>query len=191
MRFVGPDPTEDAAVSTDPLTRPARENIREVRDLEAELARSRTGADRLTDAVVWFAGSFRFLLLQSAVVLGWATVNLGLVAGLSPFDPFPFPFLNFAIALEAILLSTFVLMTQNRQRKEADHWGHVQLQVSLLAEQETTKLLEMVAALSERLGVSRPGGDPEVSEMVSTTHVGTLAQELAAARRSTNRPAPG
>ena len=162
----------------DPLARPARENIRAVQDLEAELAQRRTRADRLTDAVSHFAGSFRFLVLQAAVVLVWVAVNLGL----TPFDPFPFAFLNFVVAVEAILLSTFVLMTQNRQRREADHWGHVQLQVSLLAEQETTKLLEMVAALSERLGVGRADADRELSEMTSETQVKALAQELEAAR---------
>jgi uncharacterized membrane protein len=146
--------------------------------LEAELARRRAPADRVTDAVTHFAGSFRFLALQLVAVLAWVVVN----RGLTPFDPFPFAFLNLIVAVEAILLSTFVLMTQNRQRREAEHWGHVQLQVSLLAERESTKLLELVAAVSERLGVGRPGEDHELAEMASTTHVRTLAQELEAAR---------
>jgi uncharacterized membrane protein len=169
-------------VPADRIARPARENIRAVQDLEADLAGRRTRADRLTDAVTHFAGSFRFLAFQLAAVLVWVAANLGLVPGLAPFDSFPFAFLNLAVAVEAILLSTFVLMTQNRQRREADHWGHVQLQVSLLAERETTKLLEMVAAVAERLGAGRPGQDRELAEMVSKTHVEALAQEVEAAR---------
>jgi uncharacterized membrane protein len=173
-------------VPADRIARPARENIRAVQDLEAELAQRRTRADRLTDTVSQFAGSFRFLVLQSVIVLGWVVVNLVL----TPLDPFPFAFLNFAIGVEAILLSTFVLMTQNRQRREADHWGHVQLQVSLLAERETTKLLKMVAAVAERLRAGRPGQDRELAEMVSKTHVEALAQEVEAARGAVQNQPP-
>jgi uncharacterized membrane protein len=170
-------------VSSAPLTDAARQNIRAVRDLEAEIARRRTRTDRITDTVSRFAGSFRFLFAQSGVFLGWVALNLLLApSGRAP-DPYPFEFLNFLVGAEAILLSTFVLMTQNRQNREAEQWGHVQLQVGLLAEQESTKMLEMLRAICGRLGLDRAARDPELAQMIATTHVEELARELEKARQ--------
>jgi uncharacterized membrane protein len=171
-----------------PIPEPARQNIRTVRDLEAEFARRRTPADRVTDAITNFVGSFRFLAVQTAVLVGWVAVNVGLIPGVRAFDQFPFEFLNFVVGTEAILLSTFVLMTQNRQSKQADHWGHLQLQISLLAEQETTKMLQMLQAMGGRLGLDRVARDPELEEMIRTTHVEELAKELEKARGETAGP---
>ncbi|MDB5312576.1 MAG: hypothetical protein JWO38_6778 [Gemmataceae bacterium] len=165
-----------------PIPETARKNIQTVRDLEAEFVRRRTRADRLTDAVTEFVGSFRFLVAQMIVLLGWVAANVGLVPGFRPVDRFPFEFLNLAVGIEAILLSTFVLMTQNRQTKQADHWGHLQLQVSLLAEQEATKMLQMLQMICDRLGLDKMAHDPELKEMIRTTHVEELAKELEKAR---------
>ena len=177
-------------MSSAPISDPARRNIDAIRELEAGFARRRTGADRLIDAVSGFAGSFRFLLAQVAVLLAWVGANLGLVRGVRPFDPFPFEFLNFLVGAEAILLSTFVLMTQNRQTRQAEHWGHLQLQISLLAEQESTKMLRMLRLICARLGLERAAGDPELAEMIRTTHVEELARELEKAREETAAEPP-
>jgi uncharacterized membrane protein len=169
-------------VSSEPVPEAARQNIRAVRDLEAEVARRRTRADRITDAVSRFTGSFRFLFVQTAVLLVWIGANLVLARSDRAFDPFPFEFLNFLVGAEAILLSTFVLMTQNRQNREAEQWEHIQLQVALLAEQEATKMLQMLRAICRHLGLERAAGDPELSQMIATTHVEELARELEKAR---------
>ena len=90
-----------------------RRNIAAVRDLAAEVRSGRSRIDRITDAISGFAGSPRFLIAQIAVVVAWVIANATLPVG--RFDPYPFEFLNFALAVEAILLSTIVLMAQNRQ----------------------------------------------------------------------------
>jgi len=153
-------------------------NIQAVRDLEAEVDRRRTRIDRLTDTVTRFAGSFVFLFAQTAVLIIWMGANLFLKSSGRAFDPFPFEFLNFLVGAEAILLSTFVLMTQNRQNRMAEQWGHIQLQVALLAEQETTKMLQMLRLICGRLGLERAAGDPELAQMIETTHLEELAREL-------------
>jgi uncharacterized membrane protein len=165
-------------VSSAPVPSAAVRNIKAVRGLEAEVARRRTPADRLTEAVSRFAGSFQFLFAQAAVFLGWVGANLALAPSGRAFDPFPFEFLNFLVGAEAILLSTFVLMTQNRQNRESEQWGHVQLQVGLLAEQEATKMLQMLRLICARLGLERAAGDAELAQMIETTHVEELAREL-------------
>ena len=114
-----------------------------------------------------------------AGIVGWVVVNLGAIPGVVPIDPYPFPFLALFVAVEAIFLSTFVLMTQKRQTRQADHWAHLNLQIGLLGEQETTKVLQMLKLVCDRLGLDKVAGDGELKEMVGKTSVGMLAQELA------------
>ena len=169
-------------MSSAPLPEVARQNIRAVSELEAEIDRRRTRADRLTDAVSGFVGSFRFLFVQIAVVLIWIGVNLALEPSDRAFDPFPFDFLTLLLDIEVILLSTFVLMAQDRQSRRTEQWGHVQLQVALLAEQEATKMLQMLREISGRLGLDRVANDPELTQMIRATRLDELARELEKAR---------
>jgi uncharacterized membrane protein len=168
------------------LSGAARRNIAAVRDLAAEVRRGRTRLDRITDAISGFAGSPRFLAAQALVVGGWVAVNA--VPGLGRFDPFPFEFLNFALAVEAILLSTIVLMAQNRQGRESAEQAELHLQIGLLAEQEATKMLEMLRAIHTRLGLDAAARDPELREMIRTTQVEVLADELKRTREEPDAP---
>jgi len=169
-------------IAVDPVPDSARKNIDAIRELEAAMAERRSRIERLTDAVSGFVGSFQFLITQAVLFLAWVGINLALAPSGQAFDPFPFEFLNFLVGAEAILLSTFVLMTQNRQSKEADHWGHLQLQVSMLAEQEATKMLQMLQQICARLGMEKAAGDRELKDMIQTTHVEEIATELEKAR---------
>ena len=116
-----------------------------------EEARTSWG-ERVATAVTGFAGSLRFVWLHLAVLGGWVAVNLGWVPGLAPFDP-DFSALGLLMSAEAILLSTFVLITQNRMSANDAKRADLDLQVSLLAEHEITQLVEMVADLSEYMGL--------------------------------------
>lgn len=165
-------------MASEPLPEAARENIQTIRALEAETDRRRTRADRVSDAVSRFAGSFYFLFVQAFVILVWVSVNLALDRSDRALDPFPFDFLTLMLDIEVIFLSTFVLMSQDRQSRDAEQRGHINLQVALLAEQETTKMLQMLRAISERLGLHEVSNDPELAKMLSTTHIGELAREL-------------
>ena len=159
-----------------PLSGAARRNIAAVRDLADEVRRGRTRLDRITDSISGFVGTPRFLAAQMAVVGVWVFVNA--VPGIGRFDPFPFEFLNFVLAVEAIILSTVVLMAQNRQGRAAGEQAELHLQVGLLAEQETTKMLEMLGAIHTRLGLTAAAKDPELREMIQTTQVELIADEL-------------
>jgi uncharacterized membrane protein len=153
----------------------AKGNIETIMEIEQAHLRQRSTIDRLGESIANFFGSISFVLLQLAVVVGWILVSTLFV----PLDPYPFSFLALVVALEALILSTFVLMTQNRQARQAEHWVHLTLQIGLLAEQETTKLLEMLGSISRHLGLEKTGGDNELREMVGKTSIGVLAQELA------------
>jgi uncharacterized membrane protein len=82
------------------------------------------------------------------------------------------------VSLEGVLLSTFVLIKQNRMSKRADQRNHLNLQIDLLAEKEVTKMLQMQTKLCEHLGLADIGEDPEAKELSENTVVDTLAEEL-------------
>ena len=79
---------------------------------------------------------------------------------MKPFDPFPYAFLTLVVSLEAIFLSLFILMSQNRAALHADRRAHLDLQINLLAEHESTKTLELLKALCEHHGLAC-SQDPE------------------------------
>ena len=166
------------------LTPTARKNITSIAELEQQLEAQRSGFDRVSDAVTGFVGSVRFIAAHVAWFAVWVAWNAGVLAGLPLFDPYPFVFLNFVLAVEAVFLSTFVLMSQNRQNRQSEDWAHLALQVSLLAEQETTKILQMQQAVCEEMGLLKQSRDPALKGMIETTHVEVLAQELGKAREA-------
>jgi uncharacterized membrane protein len=160
-----------------------RKNIESVVQLEQDLARRRSPADRVSDVVARFAGSPWSLAAHATWFAGWLLVNTGCVPGVPPFDPYPFSFLGMIVSLEVIFLTTFVLMSQNRQTRHEDHWAHVHLQVGLLAEQEATKMLQMLQRIYHHLGLEHEARrDPELKEMTQQTHVPSLVEELAKVR---------
>lgn len=152
-------------------------NIEAVALLEQELSRQRTRLERISDRVTAFVGSIQFVVAHAALVLAWVVLN-AVLATRAAFDPYPFVFLNLVLAIETVFLSTFVLMSQNRQNRQSDRWAHIDLQVSLLAEQEATKMLQMLGQISDHLGLKHVSRDRELREMVQTTHVEVLVEEL-------------
>ena len=158
-----------------------KRNIESIAQLEQTFNRRRTFADRVSDGVTAFAGSFRFVIANAVVIIGWILWN-----HMGPreerFDP-SLNTLQLLIASEAILLSAFVLMSQNRQNRQADHWAHVELQISMLAEQENTKILEMLRNISHALGMKKTAGDAELKELSEQLPVATLAEEVGKARQ--------
>jgi uncharacterized membrane protein len=108
--------------------------------------------ERLARAVTRFAGSMRFVYVHGLLYGAWIVANLGWVPGVKPWDP-SFVVLAMIASVEAIFLSTFILITQNRMAAAADRRAELDLQVSLLAEAEITKLVELVSMIAERMAV--------------------------------------
>jgi len=93
-----------------------------------------------------------FVYLHIAVLGLWIADNLGLVAGLPRWDP-SFMILAIGASVEAIFLSTFMLVTQNRMAAADEKRADLHLQISLLAEHEITKLASSLEAVARRVGV--------------------------------------
>src|SRR5262245_48820089 len=116
-----------------PLTEKLRENISSIAQLEQEFAARRSELDRLSDAITTFVGSVQFILAHMIFFALWVMLNTSWVLGEYSFDPYPYVFLNFVLAAEAVFLGTFVLMSQNRQNRQAEERAHLDLQISMLA----------------------------------------------------------
>jgi uncharacterized membrane protein len=160
----------------------AQKNIESIAQIEQEYLAQRTPLDRVSDAITRFVGSMGFIIGHAIFFTVWMTIGTLTLFGMPPFDPYPWQFLNLVVALETVFLSTFVLMSQNRQNRHADQWAHLHLQVALLAERESTKMLQMLQSLCAHVGLNKEARDKELKEMIETTHVEVLAEELEKAR---------
>jgi uncharacterized membrane protein len=137
-------------------------NIAELTARQQADAREARFSDRLADRITAFAGSMPFVLVHLSVYGGWIVVNLGVVPGIAPFDP-SFVMLAMVASVEAIFLSTFILISQNRMAAAADRRADLDLHINLLAEHELTKLAELVQRMATRLGVSTD--DPQFRDI--------------------------
>jgi uncharacterized membrane protein len=153
------NPTQFAREAPE-LAQVVHRNIRALLEVRREFERRRALDERIADAITRFAGSMRFVYLHALLFGGWILVNLGAVPFIRPFDPFPFVMLAMAASVEAIFLSTFVLISQNRQAALDERRADLDLQINLLAEHEITRLIQLVDAIADRMGV-RVQRDPE------------------------------
>ncbi len=158
--------------------RTVMENIHAIARLERDQDRERSLSDRIGDVIGGFAGTITFVLLHLAWFVLWAAVNTGVVPGLPSFDPYPFALLTMLVSMEGVLLTTFVLIKQNRASQRADRRDHLDLQINLLTEKEVTKLIQMLEHISAHLGIEREVVDDETRELGEVTAVGELAQEF-------------
>jgi uncharacterized membrane protein len=117
-------------------------------------------ADRVAQRITAFTGSMTFVYLHLAIFGAWIVVNLGWIPGAPRFDP-SFVVLAMTASVEAIFLSTFVLISQNRMQAAADKRADLDLQINLLAEHEITRLIQIASAIAEKLDVPLVGDELE------------------------------
>ncbi len=154
-------------------------NVQEIIRVESR-DRLRLGwSDHPADLMTAFSGSMLFVLIHALWFGIWIVLNLGWF-GTATFDEFPYGLLTMIVSLEAIFLSTFVLISENRQAMQADRRAKVDLQLNIIAEQEVTKLVAMVAEIQEHLGI-HGARDPVVREMEQPTYVEDVANAVEAA----------
>lgn len=156
----------------------ASQNIEAIAKLEEEFLKKRTFWHRVADAIANFTGSMAFVLIHIAGFFIWFMINTGMFPAIRSFDPYPFTLLATIVACEAVLLSTFVLMKQNRMSARSEQRDHLHLQIALLTEKELTKVLQAQRGMSEHLGLREIAEDEEARELSEDTVVDSLAREL-------------
>lgn len=120
---------------------------REREAIEASLS------EKISDRITRFAGSMIFVAVHAVAYSLWLAVNLGAIPGVKPFDP-SFVVLAMEASVEAIFLSTFVLISQNRMMSAAARQSDLDLQINLLAEHELTRLVKLVDAMATKMDVN-------------------------------------
>jgi uncharacterized membrane protein len=167
-------------MNTAPPSNPASttaKNIESILRLEKEDDGRLPSIDRVSHAVGWFAGTIYFVILQCVIVGLWVGWNSQVAGNGTPFDPYPFPLLSTLMSLEAVLLTSFVLIRQNAMDRRSERRNHLDLQINLLAEKEATSILKALSEISEHLNVVG-GDDTEREELAKDTPVETIAREL-------------
>jgi uncharacterized membrane protein len=150
--------------------------IRTIVRMRLKAERQRSAQDRIADLITSFSGRMLFVYIHVVWFSVWILLNLGLF-GLEPFDPFPFGLLTMIVSLEAIFLSAFVLISQNRMTVQDEQRADLDLHIDLLAEYELTRVLQMLDAIQKKLGIATDG-DQELDELKKTTKPEEVLAEL-------------
>jgi len=151
-------------------------NIRALADLAAEQQKPKSAGDRVAMAISRFAGRMAFVYLHAVVFGIWTAIDLGWIPGIHRVDP-QLVGLNTVATIEAIFLATFVLIAQNRMSSNEEIRNHLDVQVSLLTEQETTHILRLVAKMSEKMGLS-DAQDPEIRQLLRTVEAQEMIEQI-------------
>ena len=151
------------------------QNVQTIAELEAKTSAKRSVLDRFSDRVSDFASSSSFLLLHVGWFSGWIILNTRVR---HPLDPYPFTFLTFLVSLEAIFLTSFVLISQNHLEAQTRRRAALDLQINLLAEREMTSVLRRITAIAAHLGVPEDDVDEEMKELAEQTDLTVVAQTV-------------
>jgi uncharacterized membrane protein len=156
----------------------AKRNVEAIAQLEQQILAQRSATERLGAAIARFFGSLWSILAHFGFFTTWIAWNAVGLASVRPFDPYPYPFLSLVVGIEFIFLTTFVLMNQKHQMWRAEQWSHLHLQLTMLAEQEVTKNMQILQMICQKLDLDAPGRDQEVSDLAQNTAITALAKEI-------------
>lgn len=157
---------------------PTKNNVEAIVRLEKEALLERTPGERVSDTIVRVAGSLTTVIVHVVIIGLWVIINLGFIPGLPIFDPFPFGIMTLIVSSEGVFLALFILVSQNRMTRQADRRAHLDLQISLLAEQELTMILRQQQRLCRHLGMEAEDSQEELEELARTTDLEKLANAL-------------
>ena len=152
---------EPASAGIEGMSSVLRRNIAEMRERRERAARDASTSDRIARRITDFAGSMPFVLLHLLLFGGWILLNTAGPSGWR-FDP-SLVVLAMAASVEAIFLSTFILISQNRISAAERRRAELDLQINLLAEHEVTRLIDLVTRIADRLEV--PARDADLDEL--------------------------
>jgi len=153
-----------------------QEQIELIARHEQEFLEQRTPAERVIDSIASFIGSLPFVVAHLCIFAAWSVINL--LPHARHFDPKPFGLLQTCVAMEAILVASFILMRQARLGRRSDERDHMMLQILLLTEKELTALLGMDRQIASEMGLSKAANNPEVQDLSQETSIDDLAQTI-------------
>lgn len=155
----------------------AAENIESILNLEQEAREELSPLHRVSHGVGWFVGTVYFILIQCAGVLIWVLLNTGPLHLAKPFDPYPFALLSVVLSMEAVLLTSFVLIRQSAIDLQSERRNHLDLQINMLAEDKVTAVLNLLRGVAEKLDVDLRD-HRQSEEQARETPVESIAKNL-------------
>jgi uncharacterized membrane protein len=167
------------------LNRVLEKNIHRLLERQQAKEKGKTFEERLADRITAFAGSVRFVYLHLVVYGLWILLNLPWAPDKIRFDP-TFVILAMEASVEAIFLSTFILITQNRMQAMSERRNELDLQISLLAEHEVTRVLKLVEAVARKLEV-KEADDPELRELAKDVQPEDVLDQIEIAEKNTGK----
>ena len=154
-------------------------NVEIIGELEKAANAGRSRTDRFADAISRFVGSMLFVYLHLAWFGGWIALDtLPIMPAEWRVDPFPFTFLTFVVSLEAIFLSTFILISQNHEERLARRRNHLDLQINLLSEQENSQILKMLGTIQSHLQITSDTGAKPLEEATSPAEMVSQIEDV-------------
>ena len=149
-------------------------NVEVVQKLEEAARQERTTSDRIATIIANFCGSMKFVWVHVIWFSGWIGFNL--FPGVTHIDPFPFTFLTLVVSLEAIFLSTFILISQNHDTRISERRNQLDLQINLLSEQENTKMITILQAIAQKVGAEIE--DREMALLAQDTELEKVVEHI-------------
>lgn len=168
--------TSDNAEDNPALSNVIERNIRTIIHLRLKAASERSLQDQIADLITSFSGRMIFVYVHIVWFGVWILLNTGSF-GIRPFDPFPYGLLTMVVSLEAIFLATFVLISQNRLSREAEHRADLDMHIGLLTEHELTRVLQMLDAIQDKLGIDNDE-DSELADLEMETRPEDVLTEI-------------
>lgn len=158
------------------LSKVIERNIRTIIRLRLQAASKRNLQERIADTITAFSGHIVFVYVHIIWFGAWIVLNTGRL-GVRPFDPFPYGLLTMIVSLEAIFLSTFVLISQNRLSEENEYRANLNLQITLLTEHELTRVLQMLETIQDKMGIENDE-DSELADLEMETKPEDVLTEI-------------
>ena len=160
-----------------PIHQEIESNISKIVEIENAQKLQMSPGEKISEAIARFCGSMTFVYVHIVWFGTWIVINSGMKN--IQFDPFPYTFLTLVVSLEAIFLSTFILISQNHETKLTERRNHLDLQVNMLAEQENTKMLQLLQRVADKLNVEYK--DPHMEALVEEMEPAELLEQIVTA----------
>ena len=173
-------------METDAAENLTRRNVERMRKMEDWSKLHRSVPDRAAEAVARFCGRISFVWIHAVLFAVWILWNV--LPKLPRFDPYPFTFLTLCVSLEAIFLSSFILISQNYEMRVTERRTQLDLQINLLAEQENTKILALLELMAKKMGAIE-ADDPEIDALAAAIQPESIVRQIEEAYRESTAKA--
>jgi len=146
------------------------------KELESYIEFEEKWADALAKFLTKSFGTLQFLILTIIFIVLWIIVNLGLIPGINPFDIYPFIWLVTIVQLFSILLSITILISQNQEKRINKVRQQMDFEINVRAEQEITKILQMIEKIHAELGIAKV--DQELEQMKEAIDISEIKEDV-------------